>query len=194
MDYDERRKLILVAAGQLFSERPYAEVSMADLADAAGVARGLLHHYFRSKHDLYLEVVRDVVQVPVMPVPEGAARLSVDEVWERSVDGWLRLIEANAEMWVTATTVGAGQDAEVQGILDEAKEVVVEQALRALAIDVATAGPELRALGRGYGGMVEEITLEWLQRGRLTKEQVRTILLRTLPLLLREILPQLTSD
>ena len=60
MDYDERRRLILDAATGLFLRRPYGQVSISDIADAAGVAKGLLHHYFGSKRDLYLQVVRDV--------------------------------------------------------------------------------------------------------------------------------------
>src|SRR5690606_33424180 len=64
LESDERRRQILDAARALLATRPYNEVSMADLAEAAGVARGLLHHYFGSKRDLYLAIVRDTVRVP----------------------------------------------------------------------------------------------------------------------------------
>ena len=95
LDYDERRQLILDAARRLFCQRPYSEVSMADLAEAAGVARGLLHHYFGSKRDLYLAVMRDLLQVPTIPLPDHASRLEAGQVWETSVEGWMRLIESN---------------------------------------------------------------------------------------------------
>jgi AcrR family transcriptional regulator len=54
MDSAERRRQILHAATGLFLRRPYSQVSISDIAEEAGVARGLLHHYFDSKRDLYL--------------------------------------------------------------------------------------------------------------------------------------------
>ncbi|HEX4902754.1 MAG TPA: helix-turn-helix domain-containing protein, partial [Acidimicrobiales bacterium] len=54
LDSEERRSQILQAATGLFLRRPYADVSITDIAEAAGVARGLLHHYFESKRALYL--------------------------------------------------------------------------------------------------------------------------------------------
>lgn len=61
LEHDERRQQILAAARRLFCDRPYSEVSMADLASAAGVTRGLLHHYFGAKRYLYLEVTRQLI-------------------------------------------------------------------------------------------------------------------------------------
>ena len=48
----------------MFGEQPYATVQMAELAREAGVARGLLNHYFGTKRDLYVEVVRAMMIVP----------------------------------------------------------------------------------------------------------------------------------
>ena len=186
LEHDERRRQILSAARRLFCERPYADVSTSDIAEAAGVARGLLHHYFGNKRDLYLEVIRQVTQVPTMPLPEGAAELPVEQVWEASVDGWMALIEANRELWLTAIGAGGvGRDPELDAILNEARELVAERAAEALRLDPS---PEVLALVRGYGGFADEITREWLDRGRLTRSQARALLLGTLPLLVAELL------
>ena len=37
------------------------------------MARGLLHHYFGTKRELYLEVVRTLMRMPSNPVPEQGA-------------------------------------------------------------------------------------------------------------------------
>jgi AcrR family transcriptional regulator len=187
LDHDERRRQILAAARRLFCQRPYADVSTTDIAEAAGIARGLLNHYFGNKRDLYLEVVRDVTRVPTMPLPEGASELPVEQVWAASVDGWMALIEANRDLWLTAIGAGGvGRDPELDAILNEARELVAERAAEALRLDPT---PEVLALVRGYGGFAEEITREWLERGRLTRAQVRTLLLGTLPLLAERLLP-----
>src|SRR5581483_7319796 len=64
LEPDARREQILDCAVRLFGERPYAAVSTSEIAREAGVARGLLNHYFGTKRDLYLEVVRAMVALP----------------------------------------------------------------------------------------------------------------------------------
>ena len=183
MDHDERRRQILAAATTLFLERPYSEVSVSDIAEAAGVAKGLLHHYFDSKRDLYLEVVRDVSRIPL---PVGApAGDGGDPTWAAAIDALLAFASGNRELWLRATTVG---DDEVASIVDDSREVLAEQTIEALGLDDT---PVVRALVRGYGGLVQEVTREWLDRGRLTEAQAREVLVRALPLLLERVLPEL---
>ena len=192
LEHDERRGLILAAARRLLSTRPYSEVSTTAIAAEAGVARGLLHHYFGSKRELYLEVVRDVVQVPVIPIPVDDPALRASQVWALSVDRWMALIDANRDLWVAAMgTGGIGHDHEVQAILHESKEHVAVQALAAMGVVEPT--PVMLALVRGFGGFTEELTSEWLLRGRLTREQVRTLLVEAMPLLVRELLPHVAA-
>ena len=177
LDADERRRQILAAASELLSTRPYSEVSTADIATHAGVARGLLHHYFGSKRDLYLEVVRESVRLPSLP--EG-------ELWEASVDRWLQMIEDNRSLWIAAINAsGIGVDTEVREIIDESKELVAEQALRAAG--VARPSDAQRAAARGFGGLVEELTREWLVKERVTKQQVRAMLVVALPTLVQAL-------
>jgi AcrR family transcriptional regulator len=192
MGHDERRALILEAARPLLSTRPYDEVSMTDIAQAAGVARGLVHHYFGSKRELYLEIVREVMSVPFIPTPEDAPELRATEIWARSVDRWIELIDANREVWVTALSAGGiGHDAEVQRLLDAGREAVAVNALRAVGIDEPT--PTMLALVRGYGGFTEALVREWLLQGRLTKDEVRVLLLESLPVLVRDVFPKVVS-
>ncbi|HEU5083993.1 MAG TPA: TetR/AcrR family transcriptional regulator [Acidimicrobiales bacterium] len=190
MDSAERRRQILHAATGLFLHRPYSQVSISDIAEAAGVARGLLHHYFDSKRDLYLEVVRSIAQVP-LAVDDGAAGGDGDEPWGRGIDALLGFVADNRELWLNAVTVGGAEgDEEVASIIDDSREVLAERTIDLLGLD-AEDTPALRAVLRGYGGLVQEITLEWLERGRLTQAQAREVLVRTLPLLLQHVLPAL---
>src|SRR5947208_9420911 len=100
LDHDERRRQILQCARRLFSERPYASVSTTELAREAGVARGLLHHYFGSKRDLYLEVVRTMMRMPTNPVPLQAPGRGIEVVIDESVDRWLTMLEHNRGTWL----------------------------------------------------------------------------------------------
>jgi AcrR family transcriptional regulator len=190
LDHDERRRQIIAAARALFSAGHYSTVSMREIAAAAGVARGLLHHYFASKHDLYLEVARDMLRIPTLPLAAHGEGVAPEDLWAASVDRWLDLIEANRETWLNAMRAGeTGHDPAMREILDEASEVVVERVLEAIGLDAAGAPPELRAVVRSYGGLAQEATREWLERGRLTRPQVRVLLLGAMPLIARDLLP-----
>jgi len=187
---DERRRQILQAATGLFVERPYTEVSITEIAEAAGVARGLLHHYFDSKRALYLEIVRHLSRASTGAMPSQHARPDADDPsWGRAIDALLTFADANRQGWMATAILGGGEgDQEVASIVDEGREVIAEQLIAGLGLAPGDR-PELRALIRGYGGLVQEVILEWLDRGRLTREQARTVLVRALPLLLDEVLP-----
>jgi len=53
-----RRKL-LEAAVEHFSARHFDDVAASDITETAGVAQGLLFHYFGNKRGIYLEALRD---------------------------------------------------------------------------------------------------------------------------------------
>lgn len=48
---------ILDAAQTLFNEKQYANVSLREIAEAAGVTKGALYHHFATKEDLYLQTI-----------------------------------------------------------------------------------------------------------------------------------------
>lgn len=53
----DRRAQILAAAERIVTRNGYANTSMKDIAEEAGVAQALLHYYFESKDELLTEVV-----------------------------------------------------------------------------------------------------------------------------------------
>ncbi len=188
LEPDERREQILTCAIRLFGERPYAAVSTTELAAQAGVARGLINHYFGTKRDLYLEVVRRMVTIPrfaIERLPDGP----VDTRVTAAVDWFLEGVARNSKAWLAAT--GAiGRDPEIERILDEADEVAADRVIEATGLaDV----PELRAMVRSYGGMVKSAAREWLVRKDLTRAQVHTMLVTTL-LALIDTAPKLRDN
>lgn len=105
LEPDARRGQILACAVRLFGARPYPDVSTTDIARAAGVARGLVNHYFGTKKQLYLEVVRVMVTVPEVAVarlPAGDLRTRVDA----SVTWFLDVVSRHRTSWLAAVTAG----------------------------------------------------------------------------------------
>ncbi|MEO5838918.1 MAG: TetR/AcrR family transcriptional regulator [Acidimicrobiales bacterium] len=56
----QRRRQLLDVAVESFGVNGFHKTSMSALAAAAGVTKPVLYQHFRSKNELYLEVVRDI--------------------------------------------------------------------------------------------------------------------------------------
>jgi AcrR family transcriptional regulator len=93
-DPAERKKQIIHAAVEVFAERGFHRSRVSDIARRAGVAHGLIYHYFDSKEALLrsifdhnwslfvkvLEDLRDQPQLPAAEKLEGVAQLLLDAV------------------------------------------------------------------------------------------------------------------
>jgi AcrR family transcriptional regulator len=56
---EDKRRLILDAAVRVFARKGYHTCRVGDIAEEAGVAHGLLYHYFRSKEELLETIFRE---------------------------------------------------------------------------------------------------------------------------------------
>ena len=54
---EKKRSKILSTAAELFATQPFHKVLLSEVAEAAGVGKGTLYVYFKSKDDLYLSVL-----------------------------------------------------------------------------------------------------------------------------------------
>jgi AcrR family transcriptional regulator len=187
---DARREQILACAVRLFGERPYADVSTTDIASEAGVARGLLNHYFGTKRELYLEVVRQMVLLPGIDaaiVSTGSLRTRV----EHSVDWFLDTVGEHGKTFVAVTGAGGlGNDRDVEQILAEADDIAARKVLEAVGV---TARQRQRAVVRSYGALVKVAVREWVHAGTLTRADVHLLLSETLIVIVRNVLPGLPA-
>ncbi|CAM2820999.1 TetR/AcrR family transcriptional regulator [Saccharomonospora xinjiangensis] len=194
LEPDRRREQIFACAAELFGERPYADVSTSDIAARAGVARGLINHYFGTKRELYLAVVRRALNVP-----DGAVSLrpagSTEERANAAVEWFLDMVSAQETRWLAAITPeGIGRDSEVDRILDEADRHAADRVLEALGFHRDDARWEqFNAVVRAYAGMVKAAGREWLVRGTLDRAQVHSLLSHVLCSLADEVLPELAA-
>jgi len=57
---DQRRRQLLDVACRVFADRGFHATSMDDIAGAAGVTKPVLYQHFRSKREMFMELLRDV--------------------------------------------------------------------------------------------------------------------------------------
>jgi AcrR family transcriptional regulator len=194
LDRDERRAAILATARRLFSQRHYSAVSTAEIARAAGVTRGLVNHYFGTKRELYLEVVRGLVRPLSIPAgPRDTAR-PMEEVVARWVGRWLDALEENrAALLAAVGAEGFGRDRELERIVQRSRDATVERIIEILGLEPAGHGDQLRAVLRTYSGLVQLATVEWLQRRTLSRDQVEALLSSSLVAMIRDVVPSVAA-
>jgi len=183
LDPARRREQILDAANALFAERAYGEVSIEDIASAADVTRGLVHHYFGRRKDVYIGLLERLGaqrEERLRPPVGRSARARVAD----TVSRWLDWTEGNRTIWLA--TISHGED-----IADaEVRRVVADLVRRAVALlttyhaDIAEDSPRLRYALECWTGLNRAATRRWL-RGEATREATHELLASTLEHVLR---------
>ncbi len=60
-DYDAQREMIVQAAARLFARRGYPSTSMNEVAQACGMSKATLYHYYRDKYALLVSITEEHV-------------------------------------------------------------------------------------------------------------------------------------
>ena len=61
-DHDDKRRAILRRSAKLFAQNGYDRTSMAEVADASGVSKALLYHYYVGKESLLFDILHAHLQ------------------------------------------------------------------------------------------------------------------------------------
>ncbi|MFD8522637.1 TetR/AcrR family transcriptional regulator [Streptomyces capillispiralis] len=181
---EERREQLLSVGARLFSESPYDEVWIEQVAEIAGVSRGLLYHYFPTKRHFFAAVVeresgrmlRMTAAVPGIPAREQLTA---------GLDAYLEYVEAHAHGYRAFHRADAAGDQAVRRVYRRALAAQERQILAALAADpefgpVSGTRPDTRLAVRGWLAFTTAVCLEWLRGAELTREQVRDLCARAL--------------
>ena len=182
LSVDERREQLVRLGVDIFSERPYDEVSIDGIAAAAGISKGLLYHYFPSKRDFYVAVVR-----------HGAAQLEAATVIDETaypedgfiagLDRYLDYVEDHASGFAAVLGAGIGNDPAVRAIVDDVRRAMTDRILDNLTRRVeppVPSTPQVRVAVRGWVGFAEAASLDWLEHREVSREQLRNLLASTL--------------
>src|SRR4051794_988993 len=183
LDPAQRRDQILDAANTLFAERAYDQVSIEDIARAAGVTRGLVHHYFGGRNDVFIGLLERLGAQREEQLPPSAGRSARARV-ANTVARWLDWTEANRTIWLATIVHG-------EHIADpDVGHVVADLVRRAVAIlaalhaDIAKDTPRLRYALECWTALNRAATRRWL-RGEATRDATHELLASTLEHVLR---------
>ncbi|MEV8042572.1 TetR/AcrR family transcriptional regulator [Streptomyces griseoluteus] len=170
MGVEERRQQLIKVALDLFSRRSPDEVSIDEIASAAGISRPLVYHYFPGKMSLYeaalTRAAEDLAGRFEEPHegPLGARLLRVMGRFFDFVDehgpGFSALMRGGPAVGSSATNA----------LIDSVRQASYEQILSHLGITEAPARLEL--VVRSWISLVESTALIWLEGRRVPREEL----------------------
>jgi AcrR family transcriptional regulator len=177
-----RRELLLGAAREVFHRRSYYEASIEEIARVAGASKGLLHHYFGGKRELYVAYLQDESKRMLSRITAITPRTPTIETLTASVEEFLRYVEDNPVGYSSLLQGGVGSDRKVNRIVGAARDRYVKYTLGIMAPGGATIAQEMAV--RAWIGCIEAATLHWLHAGVPKRAALASFLVSAFPLLL----------
>lgn len=186
MTPEARRAQIVEAARQLMTGPDAFAVSTADVAEAAGVTRALVHHYFRGIGELRQAVALDIVSAAPSQLHSGTDTPVAERV-RRNVATSLDLLWANRNVWLANLAAGEVDEHGEPPLRRQLREGTIEQMLANHA-DLITDTPWTRLCLGGYFGFSEAACRQWIL-GDADRPSVESALVETLLHLLLVTIP-----
>src|SRR5947199_2999266 len=112
LETEERRAQLLALGVEAFGKTAYDDVSIDDIAQAAGISKGLLYHYFPTKKAFYAATVREAAGalLALTNTPEDEPPL---DRLRNGLDAYLDFVREHAAAYATLMKSGVGVDREI---------------------------------------------------------------------------------
>jgi AcrR family transcriptional regulator len=171
MGVEERRQQLIGVALELFGRRSPEEVSIDEIAAAAGISRPLVYHYFPGKQGLY----------------EAALRRAADELTDRFTEPhqgppgaglhrvmacYFDFVDEHGPGFAALMRGGpaAGSSTTTAAMIDEVRQAAYEQVLCHLGVKDPPARLEL--VVRSWVSLAESTALLWLDGRRIPRHEL----------------------
>ncbi|WP_097944234.1 TetR/AcrR family transcriptional regulator [Streptomyces sp. ms115] len=170
MGVDERRQQLIGVALDLFSRRSPEDVSIDEIAAAAGISRPLVYHYFPGKQSLYEAALRraaDELAARFLEPPEGPLGARLLRVMGRFFD----FVDEHGPGFSALMRGGpAAGSSTANAMIDGVRQAAYEQIITHLGVSEPPARLEL--VVRSWVSLAESTALIWLDGRRIPREEL----------------------
>ncbi|MFF5774034.1 TetR/AcrR family transcriptional regulator [Streptomyces californicus] len=170
MGVGERRQQLIGVALDLFSRRSPEDVSIDEIAAAAGISRPLVYHYFPGKQSLYEAALRraaDELAARFQEPPEGPLGARLLRVMGRFFD----FVEEHGPGFSALMRGGpAVGSSTATAMIDGVRQAAYEQIITHLGVSEPPARLEL--VVRSWVSLAESTALIWLDGRRIPRAEL----------------------
>ncbi|PZS20183.1 MAG: TetR family transcriptional regulator [Pseudonocardiales bacterium] len=177
----EARRAQLIELGvEMLATRTLDELSVEDIAQQAGISRGLLFHYFSSKQEFHVEVARAAAQ-ELLRRTEPDAGLAPVASLHASLSAFVDYVEENPDNYTSLVRGAASGDAEMRAIFDQTRASMAGRVIAIVADTGVSMGPRAELAVHGWIAFVEACVIGWLGSRAFGREQLLDLLTKALP-------------
>jgi AcrR family transcriptional regulator len=162
LDLEERRMQLIALGLEHFGARAYDDVSIDDVAAAAGISKGLLYHYFPTKRAFYAATIRAAAALVVACTETDAAMPPLERL-HAGIDAYLGYVRDHAKAYATLLRSGVGVDPEIARIVDETRATFIARLTEGFDPLLLPRSPTVMLALRGWIGFAEAVSLGWTE-------------------------------
>jgi len=164
LDVEARRAQLLELGLAHFGSRAYDDVSIDAIAEAAGISKGLLYHYFPTKKAFYAATVEKAA-ARLLDETETSPDLPPMESLLRGLEAYLDYVRAHGPAFAALMRSGVGMDPEIARIVDRTRAALLARLTDGFSDARAElpATPLFRIALRGWVGLAETASLAWVE-------------------------------
>ncbi|WP_327088993.1 TetR/AcrR family transcriptional regulator [Nonomuraea sp. NBC_01738] len=161
LSVDRRREELMAAALELFSKHDAEDVSIDDVASAAGASRALVYHYFGGKQELYVAALKSAAeQLESRLRPDQGGR-PLDDL-AAGLGRYFDFVEEHAAGFAALLRGGpANRAGEIGEIVDGVRQRLFRLIQKQMRVEHPS--PVLRTTLRSWIASVETAGLDWLE-------------------------------
>jgi len=154
--------------------RGYDEVWVDEIAERAGISRGLLYHYFPTKRDFFVAVT-ECAASQVGELTEPDPTLPPQERLSAAIDRFLTFAESHPHGFLATYRGSLAGDPAVRAVVETAGNRQKERILAFLSPGVEPSVVQ-RLAAQGWLAFAREVTAVWLEARSPRREQICRLL------------------
>lgn len=174
-----RRDALLHAALDLFTTRPYDDISVDEICARADVAHGLLSYHFGGKRQLFAAAVRLAWSELISYKKPLESETTVVEKFRGYLSRHFDYFRLHPERFPLMTRSGH-DDERVSEVLRSARRDAVKEIEAALGCPAEGAPQRLRMAITGYAGFVDTVTQEYIENLHLDIDEITDMCVQVL--------------
>lgn len=163
LEPDARRAHLLAVGTAVFGSKAYDEVQIDQIAQQAGVSRGLLYHYFPNKRAFFAAIVQ-LGYDEILEVTRPDPALPPVAQLQAGLEAYLDYVQSHPHMYRAIFRGAASSEASVQQVVNRNLDEQAQRILRGMGLSRAES-PLVHLTVRAWMAFLIRAVLDWLDQG-----------------------------
>ncbi|MEO9328181.1 TetR/AcrR family transcriptional regulator [Gordonia aurantiaca] len=184
MSPEARRDQLLEFGLEMVKERPLEEITIDAIADAAGVSRALLFHYFASKQDYHVAIAQAQADRLLACTEPDVSLGDPIAILTASMEAFVDFVSENRTAYTALIRGASSSDPAMRDVFDRTREVMVQRVLDHAPSFGVEVNPAIVMTVHGWIAFVEETAIRWLtEPTTVGREELLALITSSLPAL-----------